>query len=346
MTTSTIVSRILDAEEGYDASVLSRYNAIRRAEEFSEAKLGEIRSWVLQAPPPEEVSVHLLAAAGSLARKEASPASDLDLIIVTEKDLVEEGPRESLKEWRANLCKSLGLDSHNPRGVFAHPLSLEEIRAGAGSEKEPYAKASIRILTLLESDWISAQDNYSAALTHIIGEYSADVEKDPRKNFVFLMNDVIRYFRTVCVNYQHTKSETEDGKWPVRNIKLRHSRVLMYFSMIATIGLLSREHSDQKIHALKSMIELPPLRRLFVCYQISGDMSFYKIAGLYDVFLDVLSEKESRDELKGLEYDDRYDSRIFAHLKATSDALCSELLRFYEARRPDWDNRFFEYMLV
>jgi hypothetical protein len=346
VTASTIVSRILEAEGGFDTSVSERYTAIKRAESFSKEKIDQIRSLVLSSPPPVEASVHLLAAAGSLARKEASEASDLDLIVITEDETEHESSDGPLRRWRADLCSQLGLEGHNPKGIFANPLSLNDIRAGAGSEKEPYAKASIRILTLLESDWILGQDNYSDLVTHIVQEYSADIEKDPRKNFVFLMNDVIRYFRTVCVNYQYTKSETEDGKWPIRNIKLRHSRVLMYFSMIASIGLLSREHSDQKLQALKHLIDLPPLRRLFVCYNLSGDTSFYKVAGLYDVFLDVLSDRESRDELRGLDYGDRYSSRIFAHLKATSDALCSELLRFYEARRHDWDDRFFEYMLV
>lgn len=345
MTESAIVSRILEAKDAFDELVLGRYGAIKRAEEFSAKKIDEIRSQVLVAPPPLDTGIHLLAVAGSLARKEASEASDLDLIVVT-ADKTNDTAHAVIEKWRSELCETLALEKHNPRGVFAAPLPLAKIQGSAGSENEPYARAAIRVLTLLESDWIFNQDSHSTLVDKIVDEYSYDVKSDPRKNFVFLMNDVIRYFRTVCVNYQYTKSETEDGKWPIRNIKLRHSRVLMYFSMIAAIGLLSRDHSEQKIYALRNLIELPPLKRLFVCYSLSNDMSFYKVAGLYDVFLDMLSDSGSRTELKGLEYTDRYRSRVFSHLKATSDALCSELLRFYEARRNSWDDRFFEYMLV
>ena len=61
---------------------------------------------------------------------------------------------------------------------------------------------------------------------------------DPRKNYVFLLNDLIRYFRTICVNYPYTK-EPEEEQWPIRNIKLRHSRLMMYASLVAMLGVLS-----------------------------------------------------------------------------------------------------------
>lgn len=345
MVKSAILSEIAEAESLYAEAVTGRYTAIRTGEQYSTAKIDEIRAYVSQNPPPSDADIHFLAAAGSLARKEASKVSDVDLIVVTNDELTESA-QDSLDRWRRDLCSALNLEQHNPRGVFARPVQLSKVLASAGSEKEDYSNVSIRVLLLLESDWILNQDNHSNAVDAIIDEYSSDIKGDPRKNFVFLLNDVIRYFRTICVNYQYTKSETDDGKWPIRNIKLRHSRVLMYFSMVSAIGVLSRVHTPQKIEALKQLTALPPLKRLFVCYRLAGDPSYYKVAGLYDVFLDVLSAKNSRDELKGLEHIDRYDSRVFAHLKATSDALCSELLRFYEARRDDWDDRFFEYMIV
>ncbi|WP_206542723.1 hypothetical protein, partial [Sphingomonas endophytica] len=161
-----------------------------------------------------------------------------------------------------------------------------------------------------------------------------------------LLNDVIRYFRAICVNYQYTTTETADGKWPIRNLKLRHSRVLMYFSMVAAIGSLSRVHDEQKIKALKEFVTMPPLMRLFVAYRISDDGAFYKVAGYYNTFLALLSKPETRREIYGLDYKVRYGSDVFSQLKANSDALSSELLRFYEARRRVWDDRFFEYMLL
>ncbi len=82
---------------------------------------------------------------------------------------------------------------------------------------------------LLESRFVFNEKRYGKVLDQIVYNYSDDVINQNNKNFVFLLNDVIRYFRSICVNYQYTKAGTEWGKWPLRNIKLRHSRVLMYF---------------------------------------------------------------------------------------------------------------------
>jgi predicted nucleotidyltransferase len=348
VTDKTILDRIREAEAEYQSEVLNRYTAINDAETFSTHKIEEIRAAVTNMPPPDVAGVHSLAAAGSLARKEASGASDLDLIVVLkgEREGLTAPDAEKLLEWRRELSRTVSLESHNPRGVFAKPVGLQKVLSSAGSEAEAYSDVAVRILLLLESDWVLNEAEHNALVEDIVKQYAADIIADPRKNLVFLLNDVIRYFRTICVNYQYNKSETEDGKWPIRNIKLRHSRVLMYFSMVSAIGLLSKERGENKVKALRSLIMLPPLRRLFACYRVAGDTSFYKVAGLYDVFLGLLANPDTREALKGLEYQERYDSRVFSQLKATSDSFCSELLRFYEARRAEWDDRFFEYMIV
>jgi predicted nucleotidyltransferase len=343
---STILSRIADAAAEYDGLILTRYSALARAETFSVAQMERIRAHITENPPPASSQVHIMAVAGSLARNEASPESDLDLILITQPAETVALPDEKLVRWRTTLCDALSIKRHNPRGVFAAPVTLAQMSSSAGSEAEPYANVAIRILILLESAWLWNQDNYETLLASIVEKYSEDLQHDARKNFVFLMNDVVRFFRTVCVNYQYTKSETPDGKWPLRNIKLRHSRVMMYFSMIAAIGALSQEHSNQKVDALKILVKMPPLRRLFTIYRLSGDNSFYKVAGFYNVFVDFLEQAKVREELKNLEYGERYNSATFAHLKANSDALCSELFRFFEERRGKWDERFFEYMIV
>jgi hypothetical protein len=248
--------------------------------------------------------------------------------------------------WRAELCTAVGVEKPNPKGVFHHPICKSKIAAVAGRSGEPYEDVAKRILFLLESQWLYNQDNYDLLLSEVIDSYADDVRRDPRKNFVFLLNDVVRFFRSLCVNYQFTKADTEDGKWPIRNVKLRHSRVLMYFSMVAAIGSLSRDHTEQKIDALKDLIRMEPLRRLYVAYGLANDPGFFKVAGAYNTFLALLSQKAVRDELAGLDYDDRYKCPAFSQLKANSDALSSELLRFYEGRRREWDDRFFEYMII
>lgn len=343
---SVILSDIAEIEDGYAQDVLERHSALKTAHYFSKATIDTIRARIRAQPPG--TAVHTLAIAGSLARMEASDQSDLDLIISLHppgegEDRPDPNP---IMVWRDKLCADLELDPPNKNGVFQHPICRSHMATIAGRSGEPYEDVAKRILFLLESEWLYNQDNYDTLLLEIIDAYSEDVRRDPRKNFVFLLNDVVRFFRSLCVNYQFNKADTEDGKWPIRNVKLRHSRVLMYFSMVASIGALSRQHSEQKIDALKELIRMEPLRRLYVAYGLARDPGFFKVAGAYNTFLHLLAQKDVRAELAGLDYGDRYRSSAFAQLKANSDALSSELLRFYEARRREWDDRFFEYMII
>lgn len=342
---SDLIARLNAAADLYDNAVLARHAELRVAQDNSEATLAKIRQHLLDVPPAPDLGIDVLAVAGSLARREASSLSDIDLIITTTEQTNDAGA-DAIVKWREELCEALGIDAPNPHGVFHHPINRASLVSIAGASNERYDHTSKRILFLLESAPVSNETAYGALLDQVIDRYAEDVASDPSKNFVFLLNDVVRYFRLLCVNYQQVKTETPDGKWPLRNIKLRHSRVLMYFSMIAALGLLSRERCADKVDALKLLVRMPPLKRLFVSYKMADDNCFYRVAGLYDTFIALLSKQKTRAALMAVDYETRYASSIFSQLKANSDAFAAELMRFYDARRNYWDERFFEYMIL
>lgn len=345
MENDDIIERVETAAAEYEATVLKKHAALKAVHENSEAKLVEVRRHLEATPPAQDLGISVLAVAGSLARREASSLSDLDLIITTHSPQDHEA-HAPIHEWRRELCKRLDIDQPNPSGVFHNPIDRPLVESIAGAATEAYDQTAKRILFILESTWLSNAKEYERLLDAVIDRYAEDVGRDSSKNFVFLLNDVVRYFRQLCVNYQQVKSDTPDGKWPLRNVKLRHSRVLMYFSMVAALGSLSRERGPHKTAALKLLVRMHPLKRLFVAYGLAGDDCFYRVAGLYNTFIALLSDKQTRDALHAVEYESRYDSAEFAQLKANSDALAAELLRFYNARRGQWDERFFEYMIL
>lgn len=340
-----IMASLQAAADQYEASVLQRHRELRTAEDNSVQKLELIKQHLRENPPPLELGIDVLAVAGSLARREASGLSDIDLIITTKEETDASGT-QAIIQWRRELCATLKIDPPNEKGVFHQPISRARVESIAGASDEPYDYTSKRILFLLESAPIYNEDGYEKLIDAIIERYADDVRSDSKKNFVFLLNDVVRYFRLVCVNYQQVKSETPDGKWPLRNIKLRHSRVLMYFSMVSAIGTLSREQGVEKIAALKQLVRMHPLKRLFVAYHLAQDTCFYRVAGLYDTFIALLSNDTTRKALLEVDYDARYNTSVFSQLKANSDAFAAELMRFYDARRGQWDERFFEYMIL
>lgn len=333
----------LEAIEGrYDESVLSRYAALAAAEFFSKTTIENTRAAIANSPPP--AAIKILAAAGSLARKEASEQSDLDLIMVTADDV--EVDEAELAAWRDQLCDDLNIDKPNPNGVFIKSVPYSRLVSTAGYAKEDYGDVAKRVLTVLESQWLFGEDDYHRLIDEVLNCYAEDVRTGPHKVFLFLLNDIIRFFRALCVNYEHTKSETMDGKWPIRNLKLRHSRVLMYFSMVAALGSLSPVDEPDKIPRLRSLIAMPPLRRLHAAYQLSGDGGFDRVAELYDLFLKRMSDPAVRNQLLGLEYGARKESALFEELRINSGELATELARFYETRRNQWNPKFFEYMVL
>ena len=121
---------------------------------------------------------------------------------------------------------------------------------------------------------------------------------------------------------------------------------MMYFSLIAALGALSRYDGSDKISVLKLLIEFEPLKRLYASYRLSDDDGYFRVAEYYNVFLTFLNRKDVRDKLNGLEYHDRYASDEFSIMKANSDALAAELWRFFQNQRGKWNDRFFEYMII
>lgn len=323
----------------YQADVVERYTSIQHNRAHSEKVISDLRQKLESVTLPD--GVLCVAVCGSYARLEACQHSDLDFMIICNSGI----SGNSIREQIHAVMDELGLPKPNPRGVFSSDCYRENIIKVAGAVDESYGDLSRRLLLLLESKPLIGTVAFSGLVDEITNVYSRDIGEDKKKNFVYLLNDLIRYFRTICVNYQHAMGE-EWGKWPIRNIKLRHSRVLMYFSLIACLGRLSTYYEDDKIEKLKYYIKLTPLERLHEIYSDSNDTNFFRFAGSYDLFLQFLSDDKSRERLKNLEYKGRYKCRDFSALKTNSDALAAEITRFIFARRNQWSDRFFEYLFI
>lgn len=339
-----ILARIEAASGQYEGEA-AKFSAIASARDFSSSQLERIRLSLKNDPPPDELQIDTLAVAGSLARLEASAVSDLDMIIVTRPPSDTEKV-QSIINWRDQFCDAMAIDRPNRKGVFHEPADRVSIERIAGEAGESYELSAKRALLILESDHVYNSVEYERLLSNTLDSYTEDVRGDSTKNFVFLLNDTIRYFRSLCVNYQYTKSEIEYGKWPLRNIKLRHSRLLMYFSLIASIGVLSACSTPEKVEGLRKLVSYEPLRRLFVCYKMSSDSGYKDMFHYYNIFLQHLEQPEVRAELANLDYSRRYESENFAKLKTNSDEFTSELTKFFQKRENEWSPRFFEYMIL
>jgi hypothetical protein len=293
--------------------------------------------------------VHTIAIAGSFGRFEGSRSSDADCIVV-----LEDGVRSRADVERAALSaiahhlKQMDISAPNPDGSFVKPRLREELLPDArkgdmGSDSEATDIISKRMLMLLESRPVLNDSEYHTCVHAIFDRYAQYVRADTSKEHVYLLNDLVRYFRYICVNYQ-AKFDRENESWSLRNLKLRHSRIVMYMGLLALLGEASKYQDDGKIATIENGLNLTPLDRIAHVYERNGDPTFPQVAELYETFLARVSHQRTRDELNGLDYSSRYDNSLFSSLKNNSDRLQTELTRFIFARRGEWSSRFFEYL--
>jgi hypothetical protein len=291
---------------------------------------------------------------------EFTEKSDCDLIVVlTDDALGDDYPndkaRQSAREaaqvvygrvWE--LLKGLELKPPKETGTFSTPTSQAELcsKKNVGNSQEDMKVLAKRQLLLLESQPVYRTDECENLTTAVVDSYAEGLVRDePHKEWGFLINDLVRYFRSLSVNYQWDFNN-EHGKWPIRNIKLRHSRLVMFSGLLFLLGECSR--NEDKVSWLRRWLKLTPLERLAFAYESTGDTNFFRVAGFYNTFLGMLSRPDVREELNGAEvgsYQKRYDNPSYALLKPNSDALIAELLRFVLDRRGLWTERFFEYLI-
>jgi hypothetical protein len=316
-----------------------RYSALAQNWRYSSELLSKLRGG-LAAPLSE--NVECIALAGSFGRFEGSSSSDADYIFVVH-DLSHPKISNDLEVINRTIAE-FGVSPPNKSGVFAKARTRQELIERVGRPNEDTDVLGKRLLLLLESRPIYGDDAYIDLLKDVFTRYTRYHEGEPTKEFAFLLNDLIRYFRYICVNYE-SNFWRENEKWALRNLKLRHSRVLMYSGLLFMLGEASRSSYDDKIDVVWQSLPLTPLERIARVYAANGDVSFFRVAGLYNVFLSHLSNEEVRKQLGPIEYPDRYSVPAFAELKANSDAFVAELLRFVLGRRGEWSERFFEYLI-
>lgn len=318
---------------------LQRYATLAENRSFSFKFLAD-----LEAALAGRLSGNVLtvAIAGSFGRLEGSLRSDADYVLVVSdgKDAAVEADRQELQ----SAISKLGVDPPNKSGVFATARTPAELIETVGDPREHVDQLGKRLLLLLESRPVFGAGQYDTLLGSIFDKYAEYPRADHAKEFVFLLNDLIRYFRYICVNYQ-ANFWRENEKWALRNLKLRHSRVVMYAGLLFLIGEASRYQDDRKLSTVRDGLRLTPLERLAKVYELSGDFGFPRVLGLYNVFLSRVSDANWRRRITAVDYQDRYSLPEFSEMKANSDSLVAELTRFVWPRRGSWSDRFYEYLV-
>jgi predicted nucleotidyltransferase len=210
-------------------------------------------------------------ATGSYGRGESSQFSDLDLFIVGKEA---EGKRAlgkldeiCVKADLIEAIREMKIQEFSGDGQYLVHYSQRELIDALGKPEDDATNTfTARLLLLLESRPVVEEEVYSEILGEVVGAYWQDFE-DHKRDFVpaFLANDILRLWRTFCVNYEARTSREpalKKAKRKLKNYKLKHSRLLTCYSALLYLLFVHNRNGTVTPTDAAAMVRLSPTERL------------------------------------------------------------------------------------
>ena len=285
---------------------------------------------------------------GSMARDECTAQSDVDWTLLLDGQS-DPNDFETARYIKSKLVESK-LIGPSSSGLFGQITFSHDLIHYIGGEEDSNFNLSRRILLLLESDRIdlgtsadSSGTAYSRVIFGILERYLSNdsafhSDHGMRDNVPrFLLNDIVRFWRTMCVDFAYKQREQGGKKWALRNIKLRMSRKIIFLKglLMCASNYQSQDVSleDLKL-SLKQIVSIKPLDfivRELVKFGIS-DKWIVQLLDTYDSFLALLNDDNLRDHIKDLPMKDVYNDEKFLAARENAHLFQEALdqIFFYE----------------
>ena len=256
---------------------------------------------------------------GSWGRLEVTSGSDDDFMVLIH------GPEGSLVEPTIDEVSAV-LD-HEPSegGPFAAPVFSEKLVQHIGLDPDSNQNLTRRMLFLLESIPVTGDPVYRRVGDALLSRYFDESVK-PYRPPRFLLNDVVRYWRTICVDFAGKEWEGPE-KWGLRNAKLRTSRKVLFAGGLLPVLECSRFDVVPMRNFLEEQLSMPPTDRIAQAFlESKASDEGARTLGAYDEFVARMNESSFRQELQGVTRDNAGDSEAFSEACRIGKELQSGLL--------------------
>jgi hypothetical protein len=253
-------------------------------------------------------------ATGSFGRREASAHSDIDLFIVSLNDEKNKSNGSLLSKLDEILVKSeliraaqqLEFPPFSQDGRFLQHHTAKKVIESTGNQFDDAENTfTARLLLLLESRPLVGEEVHRRVIDDVIAKYWREFS-DNYDRFMpaFLANDTLRYWRTLCLNYEASTvplnpaeaAPNNRAKRKIKNYKLKHSRMLTCYSALLQLLSLYSANKTVTVADVQKMVRLTPTEQVqfvgskFATNEISTLIA--EFLGKYDQFLEVTNASE------------------------------------------------------
>jgi len=265
---------------------------------------------------------------GSYARREATLSSDLDYFFIADDNKTKENIKKNTNYFSTKVSIN-GVRGPSEGGAFNQIETIDEFINHIGGNSDSNEKFTRRILCLMEGDSIFRKDKHREYVKKIISVYITE-NTSSHGMATFLLNDLIRYYRTVFVDFEY-KTNSAGKAWGIRNIKLLFPRKLMYFSGILVCALTIQRRWEEKREIPEEYLRLSPVERIV---RICGTDCLSALS-YYDSYLSRMNAEEFREMLEKTSQDRETHSLEFYRIRNDSFHFSMELLNLLRKRFHD-----------
>lgn len=324
------------------------------------AKTEELRGKLaraIQAGDLDDLSCAVVVT-GSLGRKEANDGSDADWILLVDGPSTPDHAKMARDVTRC--VAECSFKKEGPTGTFGTIVASHSLVHHIAGIHDTNENLTRRMLLLAESWAVSGELVRERVLRNVLARYvlhdRSVPSSSPDRRLIphFLLNDVVRYWRTIASDYASKMWERDAKGWATRNVKLRFSRKLLFvWGLLASFSgqlfptpqmqvtpLEQAEVLTLLSDLIREQTDVSPLDLLAkVALQGNVQPSTSKqIFAAYDAFLFRMSEQESRERLDSLPFKDAENDPVYSELRERSRQFRTGLESLFFDEHPQLKN--------
>lgn len=314
-------------------SILTDYPKLEAARTYTEERLKLIREALAERLEASDYKDKItIVAVGSYGRGEASSASDLDLYLLFDSDRDAEEAIPTELAVVEQVVDEYAPNSTGETGTFGSRACVRfaDILSKIGGTEDTNYHITRRLLFLLEGTWLYGEYRFQQYRKELLNCYIKETDTDGRLSR-FLLNDIIRYYRTITTDFEHKVSAQQQG-WGLRQVKLRFSRKILYFGGIVAVAETAGLPIAYKLEQIEDWFDYQGLERI---YQAAPDQpETRQVLELYEYFLTEVSEPGTREQLKVLQKENRAECERYNDLREKGIELSETLAQWLKSKYP------------